>query len=339
MIKDDLSICIPTFNRADKLKVILSRLSELIDWNLFELVIVDNASTDHTSEVVQEWVPKLKCKVVYVKNENNIGGNANILRCFEKCKTRWAWIMGDDDTPENDALDKILKYLTNYSKDGLLINFSTEVMCLREKDIICNDLNSFLKHFDSYSNLLFISTSIYNAEVLKKHLITAYHYTYSMAPHLVLVLSGLNSGTGQVVLAKDIIIKFGEVEKKEQKWSYLHLFLGMSTLIEIPNTVSREAFNNFTSKVISHVILDKMLFDYLIKYYLTDPVLRKYLFNQIVSRNYKYFPGRSFGLRVKLLAFSLIINSDYLLKLYVKVRKIDLTKIDYPINIQPLYKA
>lgn len=50
-----LSICIPTYNRADFLRLCLKRLQEL-EGVLpdFEIIVSDNASTDHTASVLEE---------------------------------------------------------------------------------------------------------------------------------------------------------------------------------------------------------------------------------------------------------------------------------------------
>ena len=52
-----ISIIIPTFNRADQLNRTLFSLLELkTDRNLFEIIVVDNGSTDNTKEIVEKYI-------------------------------------------------------------------------------------------------------------------------------------------------------------------------------------------------------------------------------------------------------------------------------------------
>ena len=59
-----ISVIIPTFNRADILKICLEKLSkqEGVD---FEIIVVDDGSTDHTADIVREFL-----KVQYIKQES-----------------------------------------------------------------------------------------------------------------------------------------------------------------------------------------------------------------------------------------------------------------------------
>lgn len=63
----DVSVVIPTFNRAADLNELLGCLArQRLDPNLtWEVVAVDNASTDHTSRVLKEWEGKLPLKAEF----------------------------------------------------------------------------------------------------------------------------------------------------------------------------------------------------------------------------------------------------------------------------------
>ena len=68
-----VSICIPTYNRSTYLRQSLERYiveKEFIDGKV-EIVISDNASTDDTKMVVEEYVKKYK-NIRYYRNKENI---------------------------------------------------------------------------------------------------------------------------------------------------------------------------------------------------------------------------------------------------------------------------
>ena len=71
-----LSICIPTYNRADLLSDVIESIVKQEVFQIsddVEIVICDNCSTDNTAEVAQNFTEKFPNKVFYYKNEKNIG--------------------------------------------------------------------------------------------------------------------------------------------------------------------------------------------------------------------------------------------------------------------------
>jgi glycosyltransferase involved in cell wall biosynthesis len=62
----------------------------------FELVISDNASTDSTSLICQEYKKNDK-RIRYIRNEKNIGGIANFKLLLDESKTEYfVWLAADD---------------------------------------------------------------------------------------------------------------------------------------------------------------------------------------------------------------------------------------------------
>ena len=63
-----ISIIIPTHNRAESLKSTIQSIVSLQDDNFFELVIVDNNSTDYTKQIVGEFSSLIEIKYIFEKN-------------------------------------------------------------------------------------------------------------------------------------------------------------------------------------------------------------------------------------------------------------------------------
>ncbi len=80
-----LSVVICTRDRADQLRTCLARLAVVEPDRLdIELVIVDNGSTDHTSKVIEEWLPKLPFQAQAVHEAKpgvSQAKNAGIANC------------------------------------------------------------------------------------------------------------------------------------------------------------------------------------------------------------------------------------------------------------------
>ncbi|MDD1651877.1 MAG: glycosyltransferase [Methanomicrobiales archaeon] len=88
-----VSICIPTWNRAgmvgDAIRSALAQTCRDI-----EVLVVDNASTDTTADVVASFRdPRLR----YVKNDRNLGLFGNFNRCIELAQGKYLHILHSDD--------------------------------------------------------------------------------------------------------------------------------------------------------------------------------------------------------------------------------------------------
>jgi len=108
-----ISITIPTFNRSTLLRKNLQRLvteCQGIDQSLIEIIVSDNDSSDNTAEVVHEAIA-MGLPIRYVRNEQNIGSDANFAQCFNLATGKYAMIMGDDDHFTNGAIPWLLQQL------------------------------------------------------------------------------------------------------------------------------------------------------------------------------------------------------------------------------------
>lgn len=88
-----ISICIPTFNRADLIGITLQSVANQTV-KPDEVLIVDNASTDNTAEVVGQFK---KYGFTYVRNDKNLGMAANHNRCIELARNEYFTFLPSDD--------------------------------------------------------------------------------------------------------------------------------------------------------------------------------------------------------------------------------------------------
>ena len=106
-----LSIAIPTYNRAQYLRKLLSLLADqLKDEPRVELIISDNQSPDETPMVVEEFIRAgLRCR--YIRNPEDIGPDGNFLQCYELASGKYLWIFSDDDLILPGSVATILRYI------------------------------------------------------------------------------------------------------------------------------------------------------------------------------------------------------------------------------------
>lgn len=99
-----VSICIPTYNYAHFLsQTIESVLSQT--FSDFELLIVDNCSTDNTSDVVKKYSNSDQ-RITYFRNESNLGMVGNWNRCLQLATGEYIKILCADDLLEPLCIER-----------------------------------------------------------------------------------------------------------------------------------------------------------------------------------------------------------------------------------------
>ena len=140
-----LSICIPTYNRSTQLRECLdSVLSSAKEYeSKIEIVISDNASTDNTQAVVNEYM-KMHSIIRYHRNDRNLGGESNFYIAAEKASGKYIWILGDDDKVAIKSVPIILNQI-NCGYDLTILNCS----------IWSRDFSTLLKQYNIsiYTNI------------------------------------------------------------------------------------------------------------------------------------------------------------------------------------------
>lgn len=108
-------IVITTFNRAPLLRELLDSIA-LLDPAPAGVVVVDNASTDATAEVLAD--PRLQVPVVVQRMDANVGGSggfaAGVARALDE-GAEWLWLMDDDVVVLPDALASFTPWIGRYS--------------------------------------------------------------------------------------------------------------------------------------------------------------------------------------------------------------------------------
>jgi abequosyltransferase len=117
-----LTIAIPTFNRCEFLRQLLNSLGEQTRGDdRVEILVSDNASPDETSAVVEE-ARRNGMRLNYIRNEKNIGADANFLQCYERAASKYIWIFSDDDLLRPGAVSLILTYLDQDEYDLVYVS-------------------------------------------------------------------------------------------------------------------------------------------------------------------------------------------------------------------------
>ena len=153
-----ISVCLPTHNRAVYLKKGLEAFSNLERIETAEIVIADDASTDETDRVVEEFkVAHPYLRIVYKKFSSRQYFDKIVLRLVEMASGDYCWLISDDDIPEKDTLVEIEKILRKHSRISLLhMNYSRFDKSLNKKtaDKMVGSIKKDI-YFDSASKFFF----------------------------------------------------------------------------------------------------------------------------------------------------------------------------------------
>lgn len=113
-----ITVAIPVFNRAHLVgETIESVLNQT--FQDYDLLVVDDASSDNTVGVIKNYVnhdPRIKLIV----NEKNLGLTRNWNRCLELAQGPLVQILLSDDLIDSDYLDKVSKVFDQYPTVGIV---------------------------------------------------------------------------------------------------------------------------------------------------------------------------------------------------------------------------
>nr|WP_044977212.1 glycosyltransferase family 2 protein [Ruminococcus sp. HUN007] len=109
-----VSIIMPSYNTA---KFIGESIQSVLDqtYTNWELIIVDDCSTDETDEIVKPYLVDKRIK--YYKNKCNSGAAVSRNLALKEAKGRWIAFLDSDDLWKNDKLQKQITFMNdnNYS--------------------------------------------------------------------------------------------------------------------------------------------------------------------------------------------------------------------------------
>jgi abequosyltransferase len=115
-----LSICIPTYNRAEYLPATLDSVAR--EWaDDLEITVADNASSDGTDAIVEDYRRRLGA-VRYFRWETNQGADRNYLKAVELASGKYAWLLGSDDPIRPGAIATLRAALQKHSPTIVLFN-------------------------------------------------------------------------------------------------------------------------------------------------------------------------------------------------------------------------
>ena len=176
MEKPKLSVCVPAYNAAEFIKKTIDSILAQT-YSDFELIIIDNASTDNTFEILKKYTDK---RITLFRNSKNILSE-NWNKCISKANGEYIALFHADDIYEPTIIEKQVSILDKKPEVGAvfasanLINTKDEKIGEKplsnwfEKKNLSLDLDDILKYCVSRVNDPFVCSScIARTQLYKK---------------------------------------------------------------------------------------------------------------------------------------------------------------------------
>lgn len=112
-MNDLVSIIMPSYNTG---KYIAASIESILNqtYNNWELIIVDDCSTDNSHEIIKEFAIKDN-RIRYLKNEKNSGAAVSRNRALREAKGKWIAFLDSDDLWAKDKLEKQIKFMKDHN--------------------------------------------------------------------------------------------------------------------------------------------------------------------------------------------------------------------------------
>ena len=108
-MNDMVSIIMPSYNTANFISESIKSVMAQTYTN-WELIIVDDCSTDDTDYVVKLYLND--SRIVYIKNPKNSGAAVSRNRALREAKGKWIAFLDSDDLWMPEKLEKQIAYMT-----------------------------------------------------------------------------------------------------------------------------------------------------------------------------------------------------------------------------------
>ncbi len=138
-----IAAVVVTYNRLALLKECIDAISRQT-YQVCKIIVVNNASTDGTTEYLQEIYDKHIFVKSFEKNLGGAGGFAEGITIAAKMGVDAIWIMDDDTIPQTDALDNLIR-IFNHKKN---IGFVSSKVVWTDGNIHQMNIPGYVSHQD-----------------------------------------------------------------------------------------------------------------------------------------------------------------------------------------------
>lgn len=281
-----LTVCIPTYNRLERLEAQIRTLCSQSEFEKIELLICDNHSNYDITSIIKRDFPHDNIHVIV--RPFNLGAGANIASLFLDCTTDWMWTLGDDDLISNDSLNTVLIDIENHP-ETVLLKYSIVGNFVPHKDCEVHTIKELIDYFGdekrSSGDLIFLSNNVYNRKIAMNYYGETILHCYSRISQLLPAFYCLSKGQSNIRLRSKQIVEFLPAPTGTS-WGLIKVALGISIVPHLQLGLSLK-----DSRRLSYIISrDFKLYNIILTCLQSDRKRNKYYYQIIYKSTFRYSP-------------------------------------------------
>ncbi|TRZ44980.1 glycosyltransferase family 2 protein [Robertkochia solimangrovi] len=163
-----VSVVIPNYNHE---KFLERRIDSVLGqtYKDYELIILDDQSTDNSSQIIEKYVNKNPELIKYFPNSNNSGSPFHQWnKGIELAVGEFIWIAESDDLADNNFLEEMTSVLENDSDIGLVSCIS---QAIDQDDRIISEIHPVVKPYANDIYPVKDEVKIFKGEYFIRHLL------------------------------------------------------------------------------------------------------------------------------------------------------------------------
>lgn len=122
MIKDTISLIIPTYNEKDNIKPLIERITKALKGSNFEIVVVDDNSKDGTIDITQELAASYPVKLLIRRDEKGLA--TAVIHGIKNSSGKYVCVMDADLQHPPEKLPEMVKAV----EDGADMAFASRLV-------------------------------------------------------------------------------------------------------------------------------------------------------------------------------------------------------------------
>lgn len=223
-----LQICIPTYNRSETLVENVRRLQSFQSELDFKILVVDNATESFSNAQILDSLKSEGTTVV--RNPCNVGGQANVLKCYELSDADYVWVVGDDDFLDLDGIRTVLNELSLDSETDVF-NFRCDAPHHPKVRTEYSGItrSEFIRSIGTLGALYYVVGYVFKRASVLPYLKSAYINLNYFCPHLALVM---NASGLRYKSTNACVHTWHEVSSKDNSLSPVPLLMNVPLILQ-----------------------------------------------------------------------------------------------------------
>lgn len=227
-----ISIVIPIYNNETMIhRTLMSIENQTFEFKDIEVLMVNDASTDNTSKIINQYVDKYSnFKAIHIKNGTGSAGTPRNLG-LKLASADYVMFLDHDDFLEIDALEKLYEKITNYGCDFVYGTFALIDGDKPIKFLYSDEIHGYFNSLDDNPRAINTPPSIWT-KLFRKEFLFENNILFPtiLGEDIIFMSKALKYANGIYYLGEDIICYYNLNENSyTSNLSFQYFFEGFTS--------------------------------------------------------------------------------------------------------------